>query len=114
MSWLTEATDYLGLRYFSTHVLRPPAASTAAINFVFPARPSSGGGFSAQLLSLFEMTEPVHWPQFRAVGFVSGPPYHGRVAATLSVAAGHSVPYANTEFAYMESCLDQLDFAPIV
>ena len=113
LAWLSESDAFVGLRYFSSRVVRPPAAALAALNFVFPARQVTRDGFSPHLVSLFELTEPVHWPYLLALGGAVAPAYHGRTNAILSAGAGSAVPYAVTNFAQVESLLEQMTFASI-
>lgn len=112
MSWLAETEEYIGVRYFSTHV-RTPAAMFASINFVFPSRDISQTGHCTKLAGLFEMTEPVSWAYAEAIGTQSSYFYHGRTKATVELGEGHAVRYEATQFAVMEHRLDQLKFGPV-
>lgn len=109
MSWLAESEEYLGVRYFSTHV-QTPAALPASINYVFPAQEIATSGHCAKLASMFEMTEPVSWTYAEAIGAQTSYLAPLRTKAVLELGKGHAVPYEGTRFSHMEFLLDQLQF----
>jgi hypothetical protein len=113
MSFIAETRDLVGIRYFSTHVHHPPAASMLSINYVLPAIDSAGSGHCKWLSGLFEVTDPLSWTYAKAVGTQTKVLYHGRSAGVVTLGQGHHVPYSGTEFGHMESVLDTLTFSPV-
>lgn len=109
MSWITERDEFLGVRYFSTHV-GESTSNMAAVNFVLPATNLSATGPCSRLVDLFEFTEPVSWTYSEAAGTQTSYLYHGRVDATLDVGGGYPVRYEGSKFARIEFNLDQLPF----
>ena len=55
-----------GIRYFSTHYSEYPDDPKTYMNYVFPARTNPTAGYCTDLCELFELTDPVSWPQAKA------------------------------------------------
>lgn len=111
-SWLAEAGDYTGVRYFSTHV-SVNGSWQAAINYAFPAVSNKSVGYSDELGELFETTEPLSWSYAHAVKAQTSYLYHDNISAVLPLSGEHGVPYEGTDFAVMEFYLNSLGFFPM-
>jgi hypothetical protein len=112
MSWLTESHEFIGVRYFSTHVLTP-AAGPVSRNLVLPARGNADNGYSPDLLALLQSTAPIAWEFADAVG-AAGNPLIAHSGALLEPVKDVGVPYEASRFALMEARLGQFPFGPIV
>jgi hypothetical protein len=110
MSWIAENPSYTGIRYFSTHVLRPPAAAPLCINYALPARDISASGYCSHLADTLELTEPLSWMYANTTGTATSYMYHGRRFGVLMLGEDHFVPYEGTQFAIQEVRLDLLAY----
>jgi hypothetical protein len=106
MSWLAETEQYHGIRYFSTHVLYH-GAEVISMNLVFPTRDSGDVGYCTYLAQLFNATDPISWAVARTAGDVASPLTHDR-SSSIELVPGYKIPYGRSEYALMESRLDNL------
>lgn len=68
LEWITKTHEFDGIRYFSTHYSDYPDDPKTYMNYVFPAKSTSGTtGYCPELCSKFELTEPCSWAHAKAI-----------------------------------------------
>lgn len=103
LQWVTQETNLIGIRYFSTRVGNPRTPTIGA-NLVIPARVMAPSGLCSRLTSLFEVTPVWNW---EVAGAVNVPMLSSRNGGEIEAAPGAFVDYIGTQFWRIESVLSE-------
>ena len=107
LQWVTQETDWQGIRYFSTKVGNPRGVWLGT-NFVFPVRSLQASGHCPALTSLFEATSVWNWEVALATNQSIRP---SGVQGDIETAPRSYVDYVQTDFWKIESMLALLGIA---
>jgi hypothetical protein len=101
MEYISEHSDYHGVRYFSCREsIRINSSRPLLINYAIPARTLGADEYCPELSSRFDLTSPLSWQLLSVVDHASAeegtPGFNWQ--CSVGLAGDHSISYTSTDF----------------
>ncbi|MCE5186656.1 MAG: hypothetical protein LLF76_11080 [Planctomycetaceae bacterium] len=105
LQWVTQNSDFDGIKFFSTNIKKITTNPHWCCNYVFPASVNCSNGFCSKLNRKFILTEPYYWKLLSTCNIEIGTFYDELL---MEIIPGKAENYYFTEFGEVQMNLDCL------